>query len=113
MASREKARLFLEVSETHQHYSSTIDYALTFFIAKAEKEGNPRFAADLRKAKGEYHTDFAKAIEITEQVYAEVFSDEELDDLIILHSNPATKKLRTLGADIMNRVLEKYLDVAG
>ena len=109
MASREKARRFLEESESHQHYSSIVEYALAYFTAKAEKEGNARFAADLRKARGEYHEEFQQAIEITEQVYAEIFSDEELDDLIVLHSNPALKKARALTADIMNQILEKYL----
>ena len=109
MASREKARRFLEESESHQHYSSIVEYALRYFIAKAEKEGNTRFAADLRKAKEEYHQEFQWALELTEQVWAELFTDEEMDDLIILHSNPALRKARALTADIFERILEKYL----
>ena len=112
MASKEMVRRFLEESETHKHYSTTVEYTLTYFIAKAEKEGNTRFAFDLRKAKETYHDEFRKAIEITEQVYAEAFTDEELNDLIVLHNNPAIKKLRTLGPDIINKILEKLLAVS-
>ncbi len=112
MASREKTRQFLEESESHQHYSSIVEYALTYFIAKAEKEGNARFAADLKKAKAEYHEEFKWAIELTEQVWAELFTDEEMDDLIILHSNPALKKARALTADIFHRLLDKYLEMS-
>jgi hypothetical protein len=108
MASRAKAREFLQASESHTHYSSIVEYALTYFIAKAEKEGNVRFAADLKKAKEEYHEEFAWALELTEEVHAELFTDEELDNLIILHSNPALKKARALTADIFNKILEKY-----
>jgi hypothetical protein len=109
MASREKTRRFLEESESHKHYSSIVECALTYFITKAEKEGNTQFAADLRRAKEEYHGEFKWALELTEQVWAELFTDEELDDLIILHSNPALRKARALTADIFNRLLEKYL----
>jgi hypothetical protein len=109
MGSRQKARRFLEESDSHQHYSSIVEYSLTYFIHKAEKEGNARFADDLRKAKEEYHEEFRKAVEITEQVYCDTFTDEELDNLIVLHSNPALKKARALTADIMSKILEKYL----
>lgn len=112
MASREKAREFLEVLDAHNHYSSILECALTYFIAVADKEGNTRFAADLRKAKEEYHEEFQRGVEITEQVYAEMFTDEELNDLIVLNSNPAIKKSRALTVDIMNRILEKHLSAA-
>ncbi|MFQ5665430.1 MAG: hypothetical protein ACE5I7_03275 [Candidatus Binatia bacterium] len=109
MASREKARQFLKESASHEHYSSIVEYTLTYFIAKADKEGDTRFATDLRRAKGEYQKEFQQAIDITEQVYADIFTDEELDDLIVLHSNPALKKARALTADIMSRILATYL----
>lgn len=112
MGSRQKARQFLEESESHQHYSSIVEYALTYFIAKAEKQGNARFAADLRKAKDDYHEEFKQAVDLTELVYAEIFTDEELDDLILLHMNPALKKARALTADIVNEVLKKYMEAS-
>ena len=113
MASREKARRFLEESESHTHYSSIVEYALTYFIAKAKREGNARFAADLEKAREEYHEEFKWALQLAEEVHAELFTDEELDDLIVLHSNPALKKARALTADIFNEILEKYLSMSG
>lgn len=109
MASTERVRQFLETSEAHKHYSSIVECTLTYFIAKADKEGTTQFAADLRKAKEEYHQAFRWAFELTEQVYAESFTDEELDDLIVLHSNPALKKARELTAHLLDRILEKYL----
>ena len=108
MASREKARRFLQESESHKHYSNIVECALTYFIAKAEKEGNARFAADLRTAKQGYHEEFQKGVELTEEVYAETFTDEELDDLIILHANPALRKARALTSDIFNSIIEHY-----
>ncbi len=108
MASREKARQFLEESGAHQHYSNIVECALTYFIAKAEKEGNARFAADLRKAKQGYHNEFRKGVELTEAVYAETFTDDELDDLIILHSNPALQKARALTSDIFDAIIAHY-----
>jgi len=107
MASREIVRRFLEESEAHKHYSDIVECTLTYFIHKAEKEGNPRFADDLRKARRGYHEEFKIGIELTEQVYAELFSDEELGDLIVLNSNPALKKARALTPDIFNAILEK------
>lgn len=109
MASKEMARRFIEEADVYQQYSSIIEDTLTVFIAKAEKEGNARFASDLRNAKATYHPDFQKAIEITEQVYAAAFTDEELNDLIVLHNNPALRKSRALGADLVNEILEKVL----
>jgi hypothetical protein len=113
MASKEKTRQFMEASDSHKHYSEIVDYTLTYFIHKAEREGNTRFAEDLKKAKEEYEEEFIKGIEVTEAVYSEMFSDEDLDDLIILHSNPALKKARDLTGEIMNQILEKYLEVSG
>ena len=108
MASREKARRFLEESEAPKHYSSIVECTLTYFIHKAEKEGNTRFAEDLRQARQGYHGEFTMGLELTEEVYAETFTDEELDDLIVLHSNPALKKARDLTSDIFNAILERY-----
>lgn len=112
MASREMTRRFLEESEAHKHYSSIVEYTLTYFGAKAEREGNARLAADLRKAKEEYHEEFRRGVEVTEKVYADLFTDEELNDLIVLHSNPALKKSRALTADIFNAVLEQCLSMS-
>lgn len=112
MASREKARRFLEESDSHAHYASIVEYTLVFFIAKAEKEGNTQLAAALRKAKDEYKEEFKAGIAITEDVYAEVFTDEELDNLIVLHQNPALKKSRAQASEIMNKILEKHLKIA-
>jgi hypothetical protein len=41
-----------------------------------------------------------------------LFTDEELDDLIVLNSNPALKKARALTSDIFNAILEKFLMVS-
>lgn len=109
MASTEKARRFIEESESHKHYSSIVNYTLTYFIAKAKRDGNARFAADLEKAREEYHEQFQTALQLVEDVHARLFTDDELDDLIVLHSNPALKKARALTADIFNEMLEKYL----
>jgi hypothetical protein len=112
MASKERARKFLEASDSHKHYSEIVDYTLTYFITKAEREGSTHFAEDLRRAKEEYEEEFNKAIEVTEAVYCEMFTDEELDNLIILHSNPALKKARDLAGDIVNKTLEKYSEIS-
>jgi hypothetical protein len=112
MASREKVRRFLEESEAYKHYSNIVECALTYFIAKAEKEGNSRFADDLREAQRGYHEAFQKGVDVTEEVYAETFTDEELDDLIILGGNPALKKARQLTSDIFDSIVKHYAAVS-
>jgi hypothetical protein len=112
MATKKKARQFVEASDSHKHYSEIVDYTLTYFITKAEREGDSRFAEDLRKAKEEYGEEFDQAIEVTEDVYSEVFTDDEIDDLIVLHSNPTLKKARDLTATIMSKILEQYSRVS-
>jgi hypothetical protein len=113
MGSTERVRRFLEASEAHKHYEGIVEYALSYFVARAAGKGNDRFADDLRRLKREYKEEFAQAIGLTEEVYAEHFSDEELDDLIFLHSNPAIKKSRDLNSEIMSKILEKYLQLSG
>ena len=108
MGSKEKAKTFLTASETPDFYSSIIDFTLTYFMAKAEKEGNASFAQELRKTREGYKEDFAKAVEIVEEVYSEVFDDEELDELTVIHTTPASKKMREHTPEIMNKILEKY-----
>ena len=71
MGSREKVRRFLEESEAHRHYEGIVDYALTYLVAKAEREGQSGFAADLARMKGEYKEDFANAVALTEDVFAD------------------------------------------
>ena len=112
MASRERTKRFLEVSDSHKHYSEIVEYTLTYFITKAEREGATRFAEDLRREKEEYKEDFNKAFEVTEAVHCEMFTDEELDDLTVLHSNPSLKKARDAAGDIMSKILEKYSQVS-
>ena len=109
MASREKTRQFLDESEAHKHYSMIVECTLTYFIHKAEQEGNQRFAEELCQARQGYHEEFKMGLDLTEQVYADLFTDDEMDDLIVLNSNPALKKARALTTDIFNSVLEKYL----
>ncbi len=112
MGSSQKAKELLETSDTLKHYSTLISYALTYFIAKAEKEGSP-FANELRKLEAGYNEEFEHAVEITGEVYSDVFSDEELEELIVLHTNPTLEKLRGLTPEIMNRVLDRFSVPAG
>ncbi len=107
MASKEKAKALLEASNSIDHYSEMIEHALKYFIAKLEKEGNP-VADELRKLRETYPTDFANAVEITGDVYGEMFTDDELDELIVLNTNPAMEKLRGVTSEIMRRVFEEY-----
>jgi hypothetical protein len=108
MASREKARQFLDESEAYKHYSNIVECALIYFIAQAEQDGNSRFADDLRRAQASYHEAFQKGVDITEAVYAETFTDEELENLIILHQNPALRKARALTSDIFDSIIQHY-----
>ena len=110
MASAEKVREFLKEADSHKHYSEIIDLSLTYFITKAEKDGKTEFAAELRKGKEEYIKDFNQAIEITESVLGEMFTDDELDNLIILNSNPALAKARSTATEIVGKILEKYTE---
>ena len=108
MGSRQKAKEFLEMSRTHEHYSTIIDYALKFFILRAEQENSP--CADyLKEIQEDYHEQLANAIEVTEGVYSEIFSDDELEELIVMHQNPVMEKLRGLTADISNKTIEEYV----
>jgi len=107
MASKQKANQFLEVSRIKEHYSSLIDNSLTFFIAKAESEGSP-LADDLKQLKDGYVQDFESVQDLAAEVISEVFSDDELDELIVLHSNPSLDKLRGLTPEIMSRILERF-----
>lgn len=109
MASKEMVQRFIREADVYTQYSTIVDYILSVLIARAEKEGNAQFAADLRTTKDTYHPDFQKAMEITEQVYAEAFTDEELNELIVLNNNPTLKKARDMGADLVNKILEKLL----
>ena len=107
MGSKRKAKQLLEASEAHKHYSSIVELALTYFIVKAEHEGKP-LAEDLKKLRQDYKDEFARAIEMTEDVYCEIFTDDEMDELILLHTNAAIQKLRGLTSEIFNKVLEKF-----
>jgi hypothetical protein len=107
MTSKQKAMQFLEVTGIREQYSSVIDLTLTYFIAKAEKEGSP-LANDLIKVKEGYREEFEGVLPIAAEVISEVFSDDELDELIVLHSTPALNKLRGLAPKIMGRILESF-----
>ena len=109
MGSKGKAKEFLEVSQTHEHYSTIIENTLMFFIATAEQE-NKEFAEYLKKMQSDYKDQFANAIDMTELVYAEIFSDDELEELIVMHQNPVLEKLRGLTSEISQRTIEKYVE---
>jgi hypothetical protein len=79
MASKEKTRQFMEASDSHKHYSEIVDYTLTYFIHKAEREGNTRFAEDLKKEG--VREGFIRASR-SEAVYSGCWR-RDLDDLII------------------------------
>jgi len=109
MGSKYKAKEFLEKSRTHEHYSTIIENALRFFIAQAELE-KPECAEYIKKLQDDYKEQFADAIDVTEMVYAEIFSDDELDELIVMHANPTLEKLRGLTQEISDRTIAKYGD---
>ncbi len=108
MGSKQKAKEFLDMSRTHEHYSTIIDYALQFFILRAEQE-NKQCADYLKGLQKDYHEQLANAIAVTEKVYSEIFSDEELEELIVMHKNPVMEKLRGLTSDISDRTIEEYV----
>ena len=108
MGSKQKVKEFLESSETRTLYSSIVEFTLVYFASKAEKEGNQKFAEELKKTRKELDKDFSRAMEMVEEVYCEIFSDEELKELIVIHSTPASRKLRGLTSEIVNKTLEKY-----
>jgi len=107
MGSRQKARAFLTASDIPDFYASIIEFTLTYFTTKAEKEGNESFAQELKKAREGYREDFEKAVEIVEEVYSEEFNDEELDELTVIHTTPASRKIREHTPGIMKSILEK------
>ncbi len=107
MGSKQKAKEFLEVSRTHEHYSTIVEQSLKYFITKAEQE-KPECADYLRKLQTDYKEQFKEAIDITEQVYADIFTDDELDELIVMHRNPTLLKLRGLTADISDKTIDQY-----
>jgi len=104
----EKAKEFLETSETLKLYSEIIDNMMLYFIARTEKEGNQTLAEELKKLKASYMDDFTDALEITEHVYCDIFSDDEMQEMIVMHSTPALEKLRGLTPKIMDRFFEQY-----
>lgn len=108
MGSMEKAKAFLETSDTLRLYSEIIDSMMLYFIHRTEKEGNQPLADELKKLKNSYMDDFTDALEITEKVYCDIFTDDELQELIVMHSTPALEKLRGLTPKIMDRFFEKY-----
>ncbi len=109
MGSQQKAKEFLEISRTHEHYSSIIENSMMFFIASAEQE-NKEAAEYLKKLKVDYQTQFTDAIGVTEQVYAEIFTDDELEELIVMHKNPVLERLRGLTDEISQRTIDKYAE---
>ena len=108
MGSMEKAKQFVETSETLKLYSEIIDNMLLYFVTRAEKEGNHTFAEELKKVESSFMGDFTDALEVTEKVCCEIFSDEELQELTVMHSTPALEKLRGLTPKIMERFFENY-----
>jgi len=109
MTSKQKAIQFLNVTGINEQYSTLIELVLTYFIAKAENEGSS-FADDLKGLKAGYRQEFEEVQGIAAEAIAEVFSDDDLDELIVLHSTPALNKLRGLAPGIMDRILEGFSD---
>ena len=105
MTSKEKALRFLDVTGIKEQYTSIIGNALTYFIAKAESEGDP-LADGLKKLKDGYKQELENVEEVACEVISGVFSDDELDELIVLHSTPAINRLQGLTPEIMSRILE-------
>ena len=60
MGNKQKAKEFLEVSRTHEHYSTIIEQALKYFIAKAEQEKSD--CVDyMKKLQTDYKEQFKEA----------------------------------------------------
>ncbi len=108
MGSEEKAKAFLEASEASNHYATVIDFSFNYFVKKAEAMDS-QVAEGLKKIKDAYPEEFAKSIGIAEEVYSEMFTDEELDELIVIHNNPVLKKLRNSTAQLMDKISAKII----
>ncbi len=106
MGSKEMAKKFLETSGVSGHYASIIDFTFTYFVKKAEQSGS-QAAEELKKIKDEYPQEFAKGIGLAEEAYSEMFTDEELQELTVMHGNPVLMKLRGSTEELMQKIAEK------
>ncbi len=106
MGSKEMAKKFLEASEVSNHYASIIDFTFTYFVKKAEQI-DPQAAEALKKIKDGYPEEFASSIGLAEEAYSEMFTDEELEELTVMHGNPVLMKLRGSTKELMNKIAEK------
>ncbi len=106
MGSKEKAKEFIQASEVNKHYASIIEFSFAYFLQKAE-EADSKLAEELKKAKESYNDEFGKAVELAQEAYSEIFTEDELEELIVIHTNPVLKKLRNSTSEIMEKISEK------
>ncbi len=106
MANKEKAQEFIKASEVNKHYASIIEFSFSYFMKKAE-QADSKLADELKKVQEDYKSEFEKGIDLAIEAYGELFTDEELDELIVIHSNPVLKKLRSSTEQLMSKISEK------
>ncbi|MCK4781319.1 DUF2059 domain-containing protein [Candidatus Parcubacteria bacterium] len=94
----EKVKKFLEVSESRKQYVLIVEHMITQIRTEIGNEEVLDKFSEVMNAVG------VKIMDAIEKIYADLFSDEEIDELILLHSSPMAIRSRELQPKILEKI---------
>lgn len=113
MASLKKVREYFEAAEMLKQYTALTENVCAqmsaYFAGRSDDDG--LMATELRKRLGVIIGE--KMLAFAEEMFVELFSDEELDELIVIHSSPVFKRLRVLAPEMTKKLTISILGESG
>ena len=113
MASEEKVQRFFKVAEVSKQNE--------FFITELVSQMKSRFVGELTEENnndevkiieviGKMNRSMGKkSLEFSAKLYEELFTDQELDELIEIYASPAFSRLRELAPELTSRLLNHVM----
>lgn len=106
MASEEKIREFLEKSEIIKTTSSLKDMVFSRMYLELMKDGDENAGeyCEFEKRKSDFLTQ--KTVNFMAKFFENNFTDEEIDELIAIHSSPTYKRLTESLPSLMTNLFD-------
>lgn len=109
MANRSKVRQFFEVAETEKQFSSLTEQLISFYKNRLEADGEDDAQKIVQVQQFVYEEVKKLVFPLMEDIYADVFTDSELDELISIYSSSTFQRLR----EVVPGMQQKMFSVLG
>ena len=110
MASKDKVREFFEAAELKKQYAVLTEQMSSQLKEYFESRGDIE-CVEMTQVQELIHKEVQdRVFQLVKDIFEEMFTDNEVDELTTLHASPVFKRMRELAPEMQQRLLASMLD---